>query len=161
MTAQLPTFSFKAALLRAEETLSKPPRWPHTRRVAPVGELVQRFALPLELCPTLNAFAEMPNWKRKKLKDSVGKLMLIQNGGRRRAKPLTGRPMVRAIRFSSVESDEDAAWMKFPVDRLRVKDGLGFIVDDKPASVHRVSWVEYAKRGEGCVVIEVWTGEAK
>jgi hypothetical protein len=143
----------------ADETLTEPPRWAWTKRVQGRGTLVQRFVLPLALCPTLNAFAEMPAWRRKKIKDAVGLQMLVQAGTRFRV-PLAGRPLVLAIRFSCRESDDDSSWMKFAIDRLTPNNGgLGLIRDDKPSAVERASWVEYAKRGSGFCLVECWSGE--
>lgn len=154
-----PPFSIAECLRHAEATLASPPRWQYVRRVEPVGELVARFVLPLNYCPTLNAFAEMNFWKRAKLKSAAQSMMLIQCGGRRRSEPLPGRPMIRAIRFTSRPTDEDAAWMKIPTDRLTCKSGgLCYIQDDKPASVERVAWCEWSSPGSGFCMIEVYSG---
>lgn len=150
-------FSYLDCLRRADETLAMPPRWSWVQRVRGRGECVARFALPLSLCPTLNAFAEMPSWKRAKLKTQVGHLMLIQNGGRRRRSPLAGRPLVRAIRFSCRPPDDDSAWIKIPTDVLKSK--LGFIQDDSPRAVERVTWSEWAPRCAGFALLEVWADD--
>lgn len=84
-----------------------------------------------------------------------------------RRDPLPGRPMVRAIRFSSVEPDATAAWFKTGVDVLlpprkrgsRMVAGLGLLRDDRPSALELRSWWERVPRGEGFAVLEVWTGE--
>src|SRR5690606_18863883 len=47
-------FDRDAALSLAQGVLSAPPALPHINRPAPRGALVQRFVLPLKLCPTTN-----------------------------------------------------------------------------------------------------------
>lgn len=103
--------------------------------------------------------------------------------GLARCKPLTGRPLVRCIRYSSVEPDSTAGWGKLPVDclqpsgvrtvtktvrhphghtvklsRKKPYKGLGIIASDAPKHTDVVEWWEPAKRGEGFCVVEVWTG---
>ena len=104
--------------------------------------------------------------------------------GSERVFPLAGRPLVRCIRYSSSEPDTTAGWSKVPVDCLQPSGvrnvsktvthpyghkvqvsrqvpyrGLGIISSDSPRVTDVVEWWEPAKRGEGFVVIEVWTGE--
>jgi hypothetical protein len=162
MNAKLPSFSFKQALAQADETLRKPPRWEHARRVAPVGERVARFALPLELCLTSNERMR-GGLKQRFLEAGIKKklydLMRLQNSGRNAAAPLGGRPQVLAIRFSSRETDVTSDWSKMAIDRLLIgKHGLGFLVDDSPRYADVNCWCEFASPGKGAVVIEVWTG---
>lgn len=146
------------AMARALALLAAPPARPHIVRPEPRGDLVQSFVLPLELCPTLNAFAEWPAWRRKKCKDNALAVMLRQ-ALRRRPTPLPGRPQVLAVRLSSTEPDRDSGWCKVPVDRLTVKrGGLGIIADDRPSAIDLVHWWEPAKKGQGCVVVEVRAG---
>lgn len=155
------SWSAAASLRRALAALDAPPTREHIERPEPKGELVARFVLPLELCPTLNVLAEWPGWRRKKVKDAALKLMHVQNGLRRLAQPLAGRPRVRCTRFSSVEPDRDSAWTKVPLDRLTGrKGGLGFLRDDRPSACDVVAWWEPAKRGEGCVLVEVYADPA-
>lgn len=68
--------------------------------------------LPLELCPGINAFAELKPWARAKLKKAAYRMLLTQHGMRRRAEPLQGRPIVICTRFSSVEPDAHSGWSK-------------------------------------------------
>lgn len=171
-----------AARAMVARILAEPPAQSHIERPAPsAGKLVGSWVLPLHLCPRLNALAEMPNWARQKIKDAALSTMLEQSGLRRAAHPLPGRPVVRVVRFSSVEPDEDASFTKVPVDRLcvgkRTKPkgmdpklweampknagpvGLGWLRDDKPSVLARCVWWEPAPPGKGCVYVELWTGD--
>lgn len=151
-------FDAAAARAYASEVLSRPPARPHIVRPEPVGDLVARFVLPLELCPTLNAFAEWPSWRRQRCKSNAFAVMLGQCR-RRWAEPLAGRPVVLAVRLSSVAPDRDSGWCKVPVDRLTGKHGgLGLLRDDRPSAIDLSHWWEPARPGSGCVLLEVWTG---
>jgi hypothetical protein len=175
------TFDPKAAVQRALATLAAPPARPHIVRPAPTGELVGTWALPLDLCPALNALAEMPSWARQRVKKNALALMLGESEGRVAPAPLPGRPVVRALRLSSVEPDRDSSWTKVPVDRLCVGKrarpkrvrldvwralvaqmppvGLGWLRDDRPSALDLRAWWEPARPGEGLVYLELWTGE--
>jgi hypothetical protein len=170
------------ARARARDVLSAPPARPHILRPEPTGELVGTWVLPLELCPGLNALAEMPSWARAQVKRNALAVMLAQSGGQCAPAPLAGRPMVRALRLSSVEPDRDAGWPKVPVDRLcvgkrkRPKNlrpevwralvtrmppvGLGWLRDDRPSALDLRFWWEPAPPGRGLVYVELRTGEA-
>src|ERR1700678_4024779 len=178
----LAPFDNAAAAQRARATLTAPPTQTHILRPEPAGELVGTWALPLELCPTLNALAEMPSWARQQVKKNALALMLAQSGGRCAPGPLPGRPMVRALRLSSVEPDRDSGWPKVPVDRLCIGKrkkpthlrpevwralasrvppvGLGWLRDDRPSALDLRAWWEPAPPGQGLVYLELWTGEA-
>jgi hypothetical protein len=167
---------------RALATLAAPPAQPHIVRPEPAGELVGTWALPLELCPTLNALAEMPSWARQQVKKNALAIMLAESQGRLAPTPLPGRPLVRALRLSSVEPDRDSGWPKVPVDRLcigkrqRPKNlradvwlalaarmppvGLGWLRDDRPSALDLRAWWEPAPSGHGLVYLELWTGDA-
>lgn len=148
------------ALNRADVVLAAPPARSHIVRVPPVGQgrLVARFVLPLRLCPTLNAFAEMPFYARKQLKTEAAALMLAQTRFQR-GPLLRGRPFVRAVRFSSVEADRDSGWCKVAVDRLTGKHGgLGYLEDDKPSKLDLHAWWEPVAPKHGFVLVELWTG---
>lgn len=148
-----------SCLNRADAVLAAPIAKPHIVRVAPVGALVARFVLPLDFCPSLNRFAELPSFARKRVKDQVATLMLVQQRFMRRLEPLPGRPFVRAIRFTSVEADRDASWCKVPVDRLTGKHGgLGFIQDDRPSKLDLRTWWEPVPPKCGFVLLEVFSG---
>jgi hypothetical protein len=146
---------FAEAKNRAEQTLSLPPAKSHIVRSEPRGMLAARFALPLSVCPTLNAFAEMESWRRGRLKEEC--LLLMRTQYRERARVIA-RPYVRAVRFSSTEPDRDSGWPKVPVDRLTSKHaGLGLIEDDKPSVLDLRYWHEPASPGKGFVYLELWS----
>lgn len=155
---RLVSFDLRACRRFAAFALEHPPP-EHVVRAEPQGLLVARFVLPLECCPTLNAFAEMPTWKRLKLKKQALLLMRVQHDHRLPMVP--GRPWVRAIRFSSVEPDRDAAWTKIALDRCTGKHGgLGLIQDDKPSRLDMHFWWERAPKGAGFCLFDVFTGKA-
>lgn len=170
------------ALAMVARILAAPIAQAHIERPAPsAGKLVGIWVLPLHLCPRMNAMLELPDWARQKIKDAALKTMLEQSGLRRAAKPLPGRPAVRAVRFSSVEPDKDSSFTKVPVDRLCVGRrkrpdtidpkawdlmqalagpvGLGLLRDDKPSALDLQAWWEPCPPGKGCVYVELWTGE--
>jgi hypothetical protein len=150
---------FAACRNRARATLESPPAKAHIVRVEPVGTLVASFILPLELCPPLNRFAELPSYARHKLKGQA--LLVMRSQLRDRVKdPLPGRPFVRAIRFSSVEVDRDSGWAKVAIDRLTGKHGgLGLIEDDRPSKLNLQAHWEPAPRSHGFVFVELFTGD--
>jgi len=161
MTARIsPPFSYLDAIRRSHLILSQPPAQGHIRRVDPVGELVNQFALPLDLCKPQNRTRHSAGWALGKLKTECFKQMWIQNGGRKERAPLPGRPMVRAVRFSSVEPDRFSDWAKVPIDRLCVgKMGLGYLRNDRPKDAQIECWWEPGPKSDGWCLIEVWTGE--
>lgn len=151
------------ALAYAECALANSPPFEHIRRVPGRGMCVATFALPLQLCLTSNvrmqAGKASAGWRLGKLKKDAFLFMLSQHG-RIERKPLTGRPLVRAIRFSSSEPDRCSDWAKNPIDRLRVgQSGLGIILDDAPRFVQVETWWEPAAQNRGFVFLDVWTGE--
>lgn len=156
------------SLNRADAILAAAPRRAHQVRVRPRGTLVQRFVLPLDLCPPQNRTRQGQAWRLAKVKRDLLLVMLVQAGSRRAA-PLPGRPFVRCVRFSAVEPDRFADWAKMPVDRLvqskrtakRSRDGLGYLVDDRPSCAEVVQSWEYAPKGAGFALIEVWTGDSR
>ena len=165
MTPRLPTFSVSSALAYASKTLSEPPKWEHVERVAGVGELVARFVLPLELCQTSNARMRgglKQRFAEAAIKRKTYELMRIQNGGRNFDSPLSGRPQVLAVRFSSREADATSDWSKSCVDRLLVvKNGLGLLRDDSPKWASVKTWCEHAEAGKGFVLLMVFSGDKK
>ncbi len=157
------------------------------QRVPGKGTLVQRFVLPLDLCKTTNALLSVmmarpkpgqraftPQAQAAALEKKVFDKMFLQHP-RIRAEPLPGRPMLRIVRFSSVEFDEAADGMKLPRDLLRMPKpprwdakrnrmtkgtkGFGFIVDDAQKYVETHRWWEKAPPGKGFGLLEIWTGE--
>lgn len=175
---------FRIAVARAValDVLAKPPAISRLVRPAPVGDLICSWQLPLHLCPGINALAELSPRTRGSLKAEALQIMLEQSLFRRAKEPLPGRPQVLAVRLSSVEPDEHSGWSKIPVDRLCVgvrkrpkgtpeaiwkqictkagPVGLGWLRDDRPADVDLKTWWEPAPPGEGCVYIELRTGES-
>lgn len=152
------TFNIAACRRFARFALANPPA-AHIDRQEPQGLLVSSFILPLELCPTLNAYAQMPHWKRAKIKGQL--LLLMRAQQPHRLPTIPGRPWARAIRFSSVEGDADNAFAKMAIDRLTPKNhGLGLIADDRPKMLSLHTWWEPAPRGAGFVQIDVFTGKA-
>lgn len=180
-------FSIPGALALADQVLAGPCAY-HLPRVPGRGVLLQRFVLPLDLCKTTNALLSMMQnrpkpgkraftgaMQSKALEQKVYRMMWTQHPNVRNA-PLTGRPMLRIIRFSSVESDEGADGMKLARDLLRIprapawsdrhrkicggRKGFGFLVDDAPRFVETVRWGEKVKPGQGFGLLEIWTGEA-
>jgi hypothetical protein len=149
----------------ADRTLSAPPARSHIVRPVPRGDLVARFALPLELCrPQNRRDGAGPAWALAKTKAQLAQVMatqwLRQRGGIET--PLTGRPQVLCLRFSSVEPDGYADWAKAAVDILTSRGRghrLGIIVDDRPSCADVVQWWEPAKPGAGGVLVQVFRGE--
>ena len=152
-------FSVPASLRRARELLSQPPAEDWVSRPEPRGELVQAFALPLEMCPTTNATRHAPAWKLGKLKKALYQTMWAQAGGYRR-EPLPGRPQVLCVRFTSRIVDACSDWAKFPVDilcvrTLRARQRLGFLVDDSPRHIELHQWSEPAPAGQGFCYVQI------
>ena len=160
-TVQELRFDWREALERAEVTLWDPPTVARIQRPERRGQLVQRFALPLELCPTTNRTRHTIAWQHARDKANLMTCLRSQmRGVLRAAAPLQGRPQVLCMRLSTVEPDTYGDWAKRAVDALcvpagRRKDGLGFLGDDRPKDIELVQWWEPAKRGEGLVYIEI------
>lgn len=151
------TFDVAACRRFAACALGQPPE-AHVVRAEPRGQRVVSFVLPLELCPTLNSYAQMKHWQRAKIKERLLLLMRAQMPPVR-LPMLTGRPWARAVRFSSVECDADAAWCKLAVDRLGPKNGgLALIEDDRPSKFELHTHWERAPKGSGFVFLEVHSG---
>ncbi len=150
-------FNFRVALQRADDILALPPKLDWIDRPEPVGELVCRFAVPLELAPAVNVYAEKRRWQHAQVKRACLGVMLVQLRDQPDfVRPLSGRPMVRAIRFSSNEGDGDSAWSKVPVDRLVE---LGILQDDRRSKCDlRCHW-EPTAPGKGFVLLEVFSGK--
>lgn len=177
-------FDIVAAWATARATLATPSTHPRVRRREPEGRFVAGWVLPLDMVPGVNSLNGRTGWQKGAARDRVRKEMLRQSSQQRPGAPLSGRPFVRVIRFSSVEPDGDQAFSKLPVDALLVdrpkkpKDmpkemwaqirhtvkpkpkKLGYLVDDKPACIDLFVGWEPAPPGKGCVLVEVWTGRA-
>lgn len=179
-------FSIPGALALADQIFAGPCAY-HLPRVPGRGRLVHRFVLALDLCKTTNALISMmqakpktgkqkftPAMKSKALEEKVYRMMWLQHPNVRNA-PLPGRPMLRIVRFSSVESDEGADGMKLARDLLRIprapawsdrhrricggRKGFGFLIDDAPRFVETVRWGEKVAPGKGFGMLEIWTGD--
>lgn len=178
-------FEPRAAFDRACQILAEPPRRPDTPRRDPVGDFIARWILPLDDAPTTNRMIEMGRlgtWALAAAKKRVRTRMLHQCGGRRPREPLSGRPHVRVIVFSHNVQDYDQGRTKFIVDRLqigqrrkpkempdalwtRIKEAappvdLGWIAGDRRDQIDLATWSEACAPGEGCVLVELYTGEA-
>lgn len=161
-------FSVPDALARADEILSAPCAG-HLPRVPGRGELVARFVLPLDLCQPQNATRHAPVFALAATKEKIWRLLWVQAGCQIRPVPLTGRPQIRAIRFSVKEPDQMNDGFKVAIDQLcvprapkqpggRKKKGLGFLQDDAPRFVRIDTWWEKSRQGYGLGLLEVWTG---
>lgn len=179
-------FSIPVALALADQIFAGPCAG-YTPRVPGRGVLVQRFVLPLELCKTTNALISMLKTRSsrpknaftaerqaKALEEKVYRMMWLQHPNVRNA-PLSGRPMLRIVRFSSVEPDDAADGMKLARDLLRVprasawsnrhrkicggRKGFGFLIDDAPRFVETARWWERVPPGKGFGLLEIWSNE--
>lgn len=183
-----PSHGLSAASMRssrlefAAETLSEPPRWPWVERTNSTGDLVAEFVLPLDLCQPPNRRRHAPIWQEKRDRDALVSAMSLElvrhakvefrlaGAGACAKSPLPGRPMVRAIRFSSCRTDVRSDWAKQAIDVLlpaRVRNiggrpnpvtGLGLIRDDRPSACDVRVWGEFAPPKEGFVLISVFEG---
>jgi hypothetical protein len=168
----------------AAATLAAPPRWPWTERHEGKGRLVISLVLPLELVPTSNVgIRHRQAWALEKERRAVAKFMspqvyreksatLVLCDGKgpimfRWTAPLPGRPMLRAIRFSSRQPDDTSAWWKTVGDVLlpprrtrtgRMVVGFGVLAADDPEHLETRAWGEYAPPGHGFGLVEIWTG---
>jgi len=111
------------------------------------------FTLPLHCAPLQNTLLRMHWSKRRKIKQEAMTRMLA-SGGRRKS-PVDGRPMVRVIRRSTQRPDGDSGYgAKLPLDCLK---DLGWIRDDSDDAIDLTFSWKAAKRGEGRLVVEVWS----
>jgi hypothetical protein len=169
MTARTPPTPFRvdAALAIADDVLSRPPARPHIERPVRRGELVARFALPLELLKAQNAKRYAKPWLITKTRQQIYGMMRIQLCGASFVVPLPGRPQVIARRFSSTEPDAYADGFKQAIDCLCVSrtrthkgrtikiPGLGMLRDDRPADAQIIQTWEYVAPGKGFGILEV------
>lgn len=150
--------SIAQCLVYADQTLSGPPKKAHIERAEPRGVLLCRFVVrPLSLLPAVNVFKDMKPWMRTKVRDRARAVILPQIAPLRCGFCLAGRPMVRAIRFSSCEPDHDNAWTKVAIDRLK---DLNIILDDRPSLLNLKAWWEYAPPRRGFALFEIYSGDA-
>lgn len=152
-------FSIAANLLRARRALAEPPTVDWVQRPEPRGYVAAEFVVPLELTPTTNATRGAAGWRLGKLKKALFQIMWMQSGGRWKA-PLSGRPQVLCVRFTSNPPDQCSDWAKHAVDMLclptlRASKRLGILVDDSPKHIELHQWSEPARRGEGFAYLQV------
>ena len=160
-------------LERADTILSSPPSLDWIVRPIPRGDLVARFVLSTQLCKTSNATRHATARMQGAIKSEIWSTMLAQAGGLQ-DHPVSARPQVICVRFSTHETDPYSDWAKAAVDMLRMWRqrrhkigsrivvtkirGLGYIAEDSGRHIDLHQHWEPAKRGEGFVLIEVWTG---
>jgi hypothetical protein len=175
-------FDIVLAWAMARATLSAPPAHERVQRREPEGRFVAGWVLPLDMVPGVNSLNGRTGWQKGAARTRCIKEMLRQVGGVRPTAPLSERPFVRVIRFSSVEPDGDNAFSKLPLDALLVDKPkrpkgmdekvwallkpklkpkkLCYLVDDSPKHIDLFVGWEPAPPGRGCVLVEVWTGRA-
>jgi hypothetical protein len=158
----------------AAEVLSLPPIAPHIVRVRPLGDPVARFIVPLELVRPQNRTRRAADWVYVKLRNDLFACMVAQH--RPRLEPLSGRPFVRCIRFSSAEPDRYNDGFKAAIDVLcvapplltkagmfrkrRPQQRLGFLRDDSNRWIDLHQTWEPAPPKKGFGLIDVFTGES-
>ena len=177
-----------AFLAFADDVLAAPPARPYIERHDGRGRRVLRFALPLAMVRTEDCGRRGARaWQLTQARSAVLATMAGQMcdqlrgpGGRIAMQlrycpngrgvlpvwpaPLTGRPQVRAVRFSSVAPDHSSGWQKMALDCLlqprmhagRRTAALGVLADDRPALLEVREWWEPAPRGQGGCLVEVW-----
>jgi hypothetical protein len=182
--------------VRAYEVFQNAPVVPHIERHRGRGRRLLCIALPLWCCQAANRRRHTYGWQDARYRREVlgvmarlvgeqamccrnrvpelGRVEGYQSGAGKQAvnyvafeRPLSGRPMFRAVRFSSVEPDPTAGWWKVPQDLLlprrkrngRMVDGFGLLADDRPNACETRTWWEPAKQGQGFVLMEVWSGD--
>lgn len=127
--------------------------------------LILRAVLPLEHCPLLNELTRSHFGRKTREGKRVFDLFYAQNRFSR-GELLRGRPLVRCVRFSVNDPDDDASWTKVPLDVLVNKEGthhdahhMRFLRDDKRGEVEIRPWWEPAPRNVQCVYFDVWERE--
>jgi hypothetical protein len=114
--------------------------------------------LPLELAPTMNAYASMEGWHQAKLRKMIDIHIVAQfaKWPAARLKGVARVRLVRGTRLSSRRVDEeslDACGFKLAVDRL-VRGGV--LAGDMAKHIHREARWIYAKPGAGRALVEVF-----
>lgn len=151
------TMTRSECLLYAKIALLDEPAKPHIERAEPRGELLGRFVIhPLALMPGVNPIKRMKGWQIAQAIKAVKGQMVPQIAALLGKGPLPGRPMIRAIRFSSTEPDDANGWTKFPIDRLK---DFGIILDDRPSKLNLKVWWEPAPKLKGFSLFEIYGGD--
>lgn len=122
----------------------------------PARKLLARAVIPARCAPLWNVAQRMHWAAYQRLKRECGTRMLAQMG--KRAKPLE-RPEVHVLRWTTRKPDPESTWSKVPVDCLKGKGGLGWLVDDDDE--HVVLRSAWERRSENVCVVEVWADEAQ
>ena len=123
MKKQQEPFDRQKCIMFAEQALSRPPVREFCDRSDPVGTRVVRFAIPLEMLKTQNSTRGNQVWSVAKNRKELHALMTAQLFNQRGCvgfsfQALKGRPLVRAIRFSSSQPDRGNNGFKMAIDRL-------------------------------------------
>ena len=150
----------------------EPPRGQFAERPSlPEGEPVAEFLLPLSVCVPRNRCRKAQAWQESQRRAELARIMGAQWRLQQRhvtaRLPLPGRPVVAALRVSTVQPDVGANWAKQAIDLLVVRRVtgkrtyglLGVITDDRPATCRQLHWWEQGKRGKGYVWIRIWNDE--
>jgi hypothetical protein len=98
-------------------------------------------------------FRKMHWAPRSRLKREV--IMRLMSQRQRRFRPVSGKPLVILTRKSSAQPDQDSSWGKIIVDCLKVRGGIGAIVDDSPEHVEVETFWRKAPSGQGRIIVEV------
>lgn len=156
------TIDYQALCNRAAEILDAPPALDWIKRPEIQGDMVAEFALPLDACQPQNV-TRHAHWTTVEMfKNRAWAHMKRQSEAW--DKPLSGRPMVMCVRFSSEPPDAYADWAKIPVDQLCCKRGravkrrLGIITDDSPVYIDQYQHWEPAPKGDGFCYIAIFSG---
>lgn len=84
-------FDWQSKLAVARAVLASPPAVPRIVRPTVRGDVVQRFALPLALCPTTNRTRHTRPGQQGRTKELLLGLMQVQARQFRAREPLPGR----------------------------------------------------------------------
>lgn len=123
-----------------------------------------RAVLPLELCPTMNELLRLHFGAKSSIQKKTLNAIWTQNRCKLWARPLSGRPLVRCIRFTPRATDEDASFTKVPLDVLTtgVRGGgphhLGVIQDDNREAIETRTWWEPSPTNMQFVYLDISGG---
>lgn len=112
------------------------------------GPVHLRAVLPIEFCPRMNELLRLHFGAASSLKEKTIKAIFQQNRCQQWAKPITGRPLVRFVRFTTKAPDDDSSWTKSPLDVLTtgIRGGgphhLGVVEDDNREAIELRAWWE-------------------
>lgn len=128
------------------------------RPVEEKGELVLSWRIARQQAPTLNEYAFLKGWQKKRLRGELDALLrgLLPAWPKADLHCAQRKRWVRATRFSPNRVDEvslDVLGAKMPLDALT---RCGVLHDDDGAFLVREGRWEKCKRGETCVLLEVF-----